>query len=90
MLLALHIEEDRRRLEMVLLLVLLYNILHWLAIVQPRESPWVKLYMSAEDWSFLHMTGLNRQSFSVLLESSLTWNCKETQDSSNGQDQIFQ
>ena len=77
MLLALHIEEDRRRLDIMLRLVLLLqyhnsirdrHYLHRLAIVQPRELPWVKLYMSADDSSFLHMTGLNRQSFTVLLE----------------------
>ena len=76
-LLLLQIEEDRRRLEMVLLVVLLLqyhnsirnrHYLHRSAIVQPRESPWMKLYMSADDSSFLHMTGLNRQSFAEILE----------------------
>ena len=76
-LLLLQIEEDWRRLEMVLLVVLLLqyhnsirnrHYLHRSAIVQPQESPWMKLYMSADDSSFLHMTGLNRQSFAELLE----------------------
>jgi hypothetical protein len=64
-LLALHIDEDRRCLEMVLLVVLLlqyhnsirdHHYLHRSAIVHPLQSPWMKLYMSAEDLSFLHMT----------------------------------
>jgi len=76
-LLALFIEEDRRRLEMVLLVVLLLqyhnsirdrHYLHRSAIVQPLQSPWMKLYTSGDDSSFLHMTGLNRQAFTELLE----------------------
>ena len=76
LLLALNMEESRRRLEVVLLLVLLLqyhnsirdrHYLHRAAIVQPRESPWRKLYEHADDSSFLHMTGLNRLAFTVLL-----------------------
>jgi len=70
---------DNRRLEMVLLLVLLLkyhnsirgrHYLHWSAIVLPEHSPWSKLYMDADDSSFLHMTGLNREAFRALLEKN--------------------
>ncbi|KAL3816396.1 hypothetical protein ACHAXA_008366 [Cyclostephanos tholiformis] len=37
------------------------------AIVSPRESPWQKLYKYADATSFLHMTGLTRECFHLLL-----------------------
>jgi hypothetical protein len=33
-----------------------------------RVSPWRKLYEHADNSSFLHMTGLNRHAFRLLLE----------------------
>jgi hypothetical protein len=38
------------------------------AIVQPRNLPWTKLYQSADPVSFLHMTGLTRPTFVMLLD----------------------
>jgi hypothetical protein len=69
--------ESDRRLNRILLLILLlqyYNsirdrhYLHRQAVVVPREAPWRKLYESAEDSSFLHLTVLNRHAFRSLLE----------------------
>jgi hypothetical protein len=68
--------ESDHCLNRILLLILLlqyYNSIcnhHYLhqAIVVPHEAPWRKLYKSADDSSFLHMTGLNRHAFRLLLE----------------------
>ena len=38
------------------------------AIVQPQESPWRSLYINADETFFLHMTGLSRNAFSILLD----------------------
>jgi hypothetical protein len=38
------------------------------ALVQPLDSPWTKLYQSADPVSFLHMTGLTRPTFATLLD----------------------
>jgi hypothetical protein len=38
------------------------------AILQPHESPWKKLYMQADDTSFLHMTRLNQEAFRFLIQ----------------------
>jgi hypothetical protein len=69
--------ESDCRLKRILLLILLlqyYNSIcdrHYLlcqAVVDPRVSPSRKLYKHADDSSFLHMTGLNRHAFRLLLE----------------------
>ena len=61
-------DDDQRRLRLVLLVVLLLqyhnsirdrHYLHRSAIIAPRESPWRKLYKKGDDSSFLHVTGLN-------------------------------
>jgi hypothetical protein len=70
--------ESDRPLNQILLLILLlqyYNSIcncHYLlcqAIVVPHESWWRKFYKSADDSSFLHMTGLNHHAFRLLLEN---------------------
>ncbi len=38
------------------------------AIVQPQESPWRRLYINANETSFLHMTGLSGNAFAILLD----------------------
>ena len=77
MVLLLPHDDNQRRLHLVLLMVLLiqyHNSVrdrHYLrrsAIVHPQETPWRKLYKDADESSFLHMTGLNRLAFSVLLD----------------------
>ncbi len=69
--------ESNHRLKQILLFILLlqyYNDIcncHYLlcqALVDPRVSPWRKLYKHADNSSFLHMTGLNRCAFRSLLE----------------------
>ena len=69
--------KSNRRIKRILLLILLlqyYNSIcdrHYLlcqAVVDPRVSPWRKLYKHADNSSFLHMTGLNRRAFRSLLE----------------------
>jgi hypothetical protein len=69
--------ESDRRLKWILLLILLlqyYNSIHdrryllCQAVVDPHVSPWRKLYKHADNSSFLHMTGLNRCAFRLLLE----------------------
>jgi hypothetical protein len=71
------LNHDRRlrllRLLLVVLLCCYHNSIrlrHRLtrpAIVSPRESPWQKLYKYADATSFLHMTGLTRECFHLLL-----------------------
>ena len=69
--------ESDCRLKRILLLILLlqyYNSIHnrhyllCQAVVDPRVSPWRELYKHADDSSFLHMTGLNRRAFRLILE----------------------
>jgi hypothetical protein len=69
--------ESNCCIKQILLLILLlqyYNSIcnrHYLlcqAVVDPRVSPWRKLYEHADNSSFLHMTGLNHHAFRLLLE----------------------
>ena len=68
--------DQHQRLLRLLLVVLLccyhnsIRLRHRLtrpAIVSPHESPWQKLYNYANATSFLHMTGLTRECFHLLL-----------------------
>ncbi len=57
----------------------------------PCEAPWRKLYESAEDSLFLHMTGLNRHAFRSLLEylfdnEKIVPHCRHEQPRSLGPD----
>ena len=60
---------------MVVLLFQLHNsirtrhYLHRPAIVLPSESTWQRLYERADLLSFLHMTGLTRPCFAMLLSA---------------------
>ena len=69
--------DNARRLWQLLVMVMLVHLhnsvrdRHVLlrpALVQPGESPWAKLCRSADNVSFLHMTGLTRASFGILLD----------------------
>ncbi len=66
--------QHLRRLLLLILLVHLHNkirdrhILLRQALVQPLDSPWTKLYQFADPLSFLHMTGLTRPTFAMLLD----------------------
>jgi hypothetical protein len=71
------VEEDQRRIRHILLIVLLIHYhnniqerhcLLRLAIVHPSESPWRRLYGQADGASFLHVTGLNRRTFVMLMD----------------------
>jgi hypothetical protein len=68
--------RTRRRLRYLCLFILLFHAsnsvrdrtyLHRCAILAPAESPWIKLYRHGDASSFLTMTGLSRQAFSLLL-----------------------
>jgi hypothetical protein len=67
-------QEPIRHILMIVLLIHLHNTIrnwHFLlfkAIVPPSESPWRKLYDHADESSFLHITGLNRRTFAMLME----------------------
>jgi hypothetical protein len=71
------LDEADRCLQRILLVILLmqyhnsirdpYYLLRP-AIVDPRKSPWKKLYENADATSFLHMTGLTREAFWALLD----------------------
>jgi hypothetical protein len=70
-------DDNQRRLRQTPLIILLLqyhnNIqdCHYLlrsAIVQPQESPWRSIYINADETSFLHLTGLSRNSFAILLD----------------------
>ena len=74
-------DNDRQRLRRVLMVVLLFQLhnsirtrhhLHRPAIVSPSDSPWQRLYEQADPSSFLHMTGLTRQCFVMLLSAYVT------------------
>ena len=71
------VDDNAQRLRRLLLLILLIHfhnnirdrhILLRPALVQPLDSPWTKLYQSADPVSFLHMTGLTRPTFATLLD----------------------
>jgi hypothetical protein len=70
------IDDNQQHLRLVLLLVLLlqyYNNIrprHYLlqsTIVDPKESPWRRLYKNSDDESFLNLTGLNQPAFRMLM-----------------------
>lgn len=69
-------DDHRQRLQQLLLVVLLFHMhnnvrsRHYLrrpAISPPSESPWQRLYVHADPNSFLHMTGLTRECFALLV-----------------------
>jgi hypothetical protein len=71
------LDEADCRLQRILLVILLMqyhnsirdrHYLLRLAIVDPCESPWKKLYENADATSFLHMTGLTHEAFWALLD----------------------
>ena len=71
------VDDNAKRLRRLLLLILLIHfhnnirdrhILFCPALVQPLDSPWTKLYQSADPESFLHMTGLTQPTFAMLLD----------------------
>ena len=71
------IDDNQRRLRLLILVVLLLqyhnnirdrHYLLRLAIIHSRESPWKRLYKHGDDDSFLHLTGLNRHAFWMFLE----------------------
>ncbi len=71
------VDNNGQRLWWLLLLILLIqfhisigerHILLCPAIVQPHDLMWTKLYQSADPVSFLHMTGLTRPTFVMLLD----------------------
>jgi hypothetical protein len=71
------VENDQERIRHILSIVLLIHLhntirdRHFLlrkAIVPPSKSPWRKLYDHADESSFLHVTGLNRRAFAMLME----------------------
>jgi len=71
-------DDDQERLWRVLMVVLLFELhssirtrhhLHRPTIVSPSNLPWQWLYEQADLLSFLHMTGLTRQCFAMLLSA---------------------
>ena len=42
--------------------------LHKIALVEPQNSPWQKLWENGDDTSFLSMTGFSRSAFQMLLD----------------------
>ena len=71
-------DNDRERLWWVLMVVLLFQLhnsirtchyLHRPAIVLPSQSLWQRLNERADPSSFLHMTGLTRPCFAMLLSA---------------------
>jgi hypothetical protein len=85
-------DDNQRRLHQILLIILLLqyhnNIRdrHYLlrsANVQPQESPWKKLYENTDPTSFLHLTGLSRRAFVMLMDylfdlddTAQRWHCR--------------
>ena len=68
-------ERNRRKVKYLiagLLLIHAYNSqrnrtkLHRVALVAPHESPWNRLYLYGDASSFLTMTGLSREAFTLL------------------------
>ena len=71
-------DNEREHLRWVLMAVLLFQLhnsictchyLHRPAIVSPSDSPWQRLYEQANPLSFLHMTGLTRRCFVMLISA---------------------
>ena len=67
------VDDSGQRLWRLLLLILLIHFHNnirdrHLSLVQPLDSPWRKLYQSADPVSFLHMVGLTRPTFAMLLD----------------------
>ena len=69
-------DNDQQRLRRVLMVVLLFQLhnsirsrhyLHRPTLVSPGDLPWQWLYERADPSSFLHMTGLTRPCFAMLL-----------------------
>jgi hypothetical protein len=67
--------ETRQKIKYLLFLILLLHVsksvcnrskLHCCALLSPHESQWAKLYHCGDASSFLTMTGLSRQAFSLL------------------------
>jgi hypothetical protein len=67
-------QERIRHILMIVLLIHLHNTIHdrhfllRKAIVPPSKFPWKKLYDHADESSFLHITGLIRRAFAMLME----------------------
>jgi hypothetical protein len=70
--------DDRQRLRRFLMVVLLFQLhnsictrhyLHRPTIVSPSDSKWQQLYEQADPSSFLHMMGLTRRCFAMLLSA---------------------
>jgi hypothetical protein len=92
-------ESDRhlQRILLVILLIQYYNSIqdrHYFlhqAIVDPCKSPWRKLDEKADDSSFLHIKGLTRHAFRLLLEylfdaDDIVPHCRRQQPCSLGPD----
>jgi hypothetical protein len=67
------VDDNGQRLWRLLLLILLIHFHNNIrdrhpSLVQPLDSPWRKLYQSADPVSFLHMVGLTRPTFATLLD----------------------
>jgi hypothetical protein len=71
-------DNDRERLWRVFMVVLFFQLhnsirtchyLHRPVIVSPSDLPWQRLYEQADPLSFLHMTGLTRRCFVMLLSA---------------------
>ena len=67
------VDDNGQRLWRLLLLILLIHFHNNIrdrhpSLVQPLDSPWRKLYQSADPVSFLHMVGLTRPTFAMLLD----------------------
>jgi hypothetical protein len=71
------VKDDQQRICHILLIVLLIHFHNTIqdrhlllrkAIVHPSDLPWRKLYDHADESSFLHVTGLNRRAFLMLME----------------------
>jgi hypothetical protein len=71
------VDNNQWHLSQVLLIILLIHYhnniqdRHYLlrsATVHPSESPWRRLYEHANEASFLHMTGLSRHAFVMLMD----------------------
>ena len=70
-------DDNQSRLNRIMLIILLlqyHNSIrhrHYLlrsAVLPPLESPWQNLYDKADPSSFLHLTGLSRRAFAMLMD----------------------
>ena len=70
-------DDNQSRLNRIMLIILLlqyHNSIrhrHYLlrsAVLPPLESPWQNLYDRADPSSFLHLTGLSRRAFAMLMD----------------------